>query len=529
MRGGMEERCEVTFGSLCTGIGGFDLGLELAGHNPIWMCEQNKSCRDVLRKHWPKIPCYEDMLSDEIESLERPDILCGGTPCQGFSVAGLRKSLADDRSNLCLRFVRLCDILNPGLVLWENVPGCLSTPDNAFGCFLAALVGADAPLVPPENIRRWNDGKNGRYFAWTSAGLVAGPRRTAAWRTLDSQYLGVAQRRERVFVVCDTGDGRAAQILFESESVRRSIPPRRETRQGTAHSLAPCIGASGRGFERTGDTRGQDAVIPINMQAAAKCGAKSPNMLGIGQPGDPAMTVNASDQHAVAIPNGVCIGFDSKQGGDTQLGATENLCPPLKGQDRHAVAHSLRADGFDASEDGTGRGIPLVVGTLNHNGKAAGSATQQDAESGMLLVFDTTQVTSKTNRSNPQPGDACHPLAEGAHAPAIAFERRMVRTTGGQPSEELQPTLRADENSGDGSPCVARGMAVRRLTPTECCRLQGFPDHWNKFAVNDKGVIYEQADGPRYKQLGNAVTVNVSRWIGGRIKSSATGSIIPSC
>lgn len=184
------------------------------------------------------------------------------------------------------------------------------------------------------------------------------------------------------------------------------------------------------------------------------------------------------------------------------------------------VAHSLRADGFDASEDGTGRGTPLVpvayqchgsnVGPMGHLRAGNGNSTGD-----VPFVFDTTQVTSDKNYSNPKPGDPCHPLAAGAHPPAVAFQTRIARNGRGQP-EEVCPTL---QGAGAGAtsdmrPCVATPMAVRRLTPRECERLQGFPDDWTLIDYSGKPA----ADGPRYRAIGNSMAVPVMRWIGERIQ-----------
>jgi site-specific DNA-cytosine methylase len=156
----------------------------------------------------------------------RIDLLVGGTPCQAFSVAGQRRSLDDARGNLTLRFVDLADAIDPAFILWENVSGVLSTRDNAFGCFLGGLAGEDGPLVAP----------GGR---WTDAGVVSGPARTVAWRVLDAQYFGLAQRRRRVFVVAGArGRADPTPILFERDGLRRDSPPCREAEQGVAGSLA---------------------------------------------------------------------------------------------------------------------------------------------------------------------------------------------------------------------------------------------------------------------------------------------------
>lgn len=188
------------------------------------------------------------------------------------------------------------------------------------------------------------------------------------------------------------------------------------------------------------------------------------------------------------------------------------------------IAHTLRADGFDASEDGSGRGTPLVP-----------------------IPFDTTQITSASNYSNPQPGAPCHPLAAGAHAPAIAFDCKASGQNGfgvGDIASTMRAMGRANSHTnGGGHQAVAHRAGVRRLTPRECERLQGFPDdytriptkvlksqpktkHFNRFPdmydrQPDGSWVRHAADGPRYKALGNSMAVPVMRWIGRRIDSAA--------
>jgi len=271
--------------SVCSGIEAATVAWHHMGWTPLAFSEIEKFPRAVLAHHYPSVPLHGDFtkLRDE-EWIADADVLVGGTPCQAFSVAGKRLSLADDRGNLSLEFVRLADAIDhlrrargakPGIVLWENVPGVLNVKDNAFGCFLGALAGSDEPLLPPR----------GR---WTSAGLVVGPERRCAWRVLDAQYFGVAQRRRRVFVVASARDDiHPAEVLFEREGMRRHSPPRREAREGTAHPTAPSLTASGRGVDRTGESRGQDPVVavafggnntsgPIDVAAALNaCGTAS--------------------------------------------------------------------------------------------------------------------------------------------------------------------------------------------------------------------------------------------------------------
>lgn len=230
---------------MCSGIEAASVAFAPLGWEAAWFSEIEPFPCAVLAHHYPDVPNLGDMrqLPSWIAAglIEAPDVFCGGTPCQTFSVAGLRKSLGDARGNLSLTFCEIANAIDdqranhapPCAILWENVPGVLSTKDNAFGCFLAGLAGEDDPLEPP--------GKK-----WANAGVVYGPRRTVAWRTLDAQYFGLAQRRRRVFVVASARGGvDPASVLFEFDSVRRDTAPSRETRKDvTAGTLRSTDGGS---------------------------------------------------------------------------------------------------------------------------------------------------------------------------------------------------------------------------------------------------------------------------------------------
>lgn len=225
----------MRFGSVCSGIEAASVAFEPLGWSPAWFAEIEPFPCAVLAHRFPSVPNYGDMtalperiLSGEIEA---PEMLCGGTPCQAFSVAGHRKSLDDDRGNLSLIFCEVANAidsirsvrgLQPAIVFWENVPGVLSTKDNAFGCFLAELVGADAPLQSGAD-------------RWPSAGYVVGPKRKAAWRTLDAQHFGVPQRRRRVFVVASASERfDPAEVLFERPRLSGDPEPCGTTGQDVA-------------------------------------------------------------------------------------------------------------------------------------------------------------------------------------------------------------------------------------------------------------------------------------------------------
>ena len=460
--------------SVCSGIEAASVAWHPLGWEPLAFSEIEPFPRKVLAHHYPDVPLHGDFtVLREQNWIKDADILVGGTPCQAFSVAGLRNSLDDDRGNLTLEFVRLADAIDNlrrtgTIIVWENVPGVLSVKDNAFGCFLAAITGNDAPLVP-------TGGK------WTNAGMVVGPKRTAAWRILDAQYFGVAQRRRRVFVVASSRDDfDPAEVLFEREGLRRDTPPSRQAGQEPSATIAARFGISRNNHEecvsmtlqarmgvagfdletetpvivgtigaRTGLSRGVQDAESGHLMVAQPIPLDTMNIIerpsdkrranrigrGYGEAGDPMFTITKGHSHAVAQPIAI---------------------------HPHVIGRSANAgpQGKEYLMDGSAY-------TMDSRGVAQSVAQP--------IPFDTTQITSPYNYSNPKSGDPCHPIAAGAHIPAIATR-----------------------------------MSVRRLTPRECERLQGFPDDYTN--------IPKAADGPRYKALGNSMAVPVMAWIGKRIK-----------
>lgn len=439
----------MRFGSVCSGIEAASVAWEPLGWKAAWLAEIEPFPSAVLAHHYPEVPNLGDMTTLPTRILlgevEAPDVFCGGTPCQAFSVAGLRRSLDDARGNLSLIFCEIADAIDSvrrsaglaaSIVFWENVPGVLSTKDNAFGCFLAGLAGEDDPLVPP-------GGK------WTDAGVVHGPQRTVAWRVLDAQYFGLVQRRKRVFVVASARDGfNPAAVLLEYDGVRRDSPPSRETGQSPAPTIAGC--ANGGGANGPGrDVDSCESLQLVRHRWPAEC----------------AGTLDAS--------------FGKKWGlEDQHINSGAPLFVP-------GPTHSLRGEGFDASEDGTGRGTPLVP-----------------------VAFHPTQdpISSEDGTTHAM---GCGSKG-GAATVAVAQPVELVAalTASGRGVE------RTGESRGQDPLVLATAMQVRRLTPRECERLQGFPDDYTAIPWRGKS---ESPDGPRYKALGNSWAVPVVRWIGKRI------------
>jgi DNA (cytosine-5)-methyltransferase 1 len=436
--------------SVCSGIEAATVAWHGLGWTPLAFSEIEPFPRAVLQHHYPDVPLHGDftVLRDQPWIVDA-DILVGGTPCQAFSVAGLRNSLSDERGNFSLEFVRLADAIDnvrigsgrkPAIIVWENVPGVLSVKDNAFGCFLSALAGDDTPYVPPR-------GK------WTNAGVVAGPKRTIAWRVLDAQYFGLAQRRRRVFVVASAGDGfDPAAVLLECEGVRRDTPPRRETGQAAS-------GGAGTG-STVGFQSSQSGVRLVDTHATLDANNGPRRHNGVLVKKDAALSHwDGGVIKAVDVCPTLRAGGNST-GGDRPPGTAVDTADSL------IVTHSLRAEGFDASEDGTGRGTAELGG----------------GDKPHVLAFHENQRAEIT-------------LNDTAGS---------LKVGGGKP--------------GQGYPAVMAHMAVRRLTPVECERLQGFPDGYTNIPWRGKP---EAPDGPRYKALGNSMAVPCMRWIGERIQNAS--------
>lgn len=430
----------MNFGSVCSGIEAASVAWRPLGWRAAFFSEIDPFPCAVLAHHYPDTPNRGDMTAFKDWPDATLDVLCGGTPCQSFSNAGLRAGLDDPRGQLMLTFGAIAARYRPRWLVWENVPGVLSSNGGRdFGAFLGLL------------------GYLGYGFAY---------------RVLDAQYVrvdgyarAVPQRRRRVFVVGCLGDWRsAAAVLSERESLRGDPAPRRQARSRVAATLIRGAESSGKG-----GYAGRRQEDDVNIVAGSLTGAMG-RRAGVPDGGDTAGLLLAFGGNNARGPIEVSTALTAltAHGGAGRMDFESETF----------IAHTLRADGFDASEDGTGRGTPLVpVGVdytnLRLQGDISGTleAAQSKGNRGqgvMMLPFDTTQITSAANRSNPKPGDPCHPLAAGAHAPAIAFDARQ--------SDVLQYGDATGPLDTDGhSMGIQAAAAVRRLTPTECERLMGFP------------------------------------------------------
>ena len=441
----------LTYGSVCSGIEAASVAWEPLGFKPSWFAEIEPFPSAVLAYHWPHITNHGDMtlLAAMVESnqIVAPDILVGGTPCQAFSVAGVREGLSDPRGFLTIKYVELVDAIdkkNPCVAVWENVPGVLSSKDNAFGCFLGLLAGEENEIIPP-------GGK------WTNAGCVFGPKRKIAWRVLDAQYFGVAQRRRRVFVVASAREGfDPTAVLFESEGVRRDTAPSREAGKEAAVLTANCAGTCG-----ADDNQGQAGF----------------RMVAFGEYADDetASTMKARD-YKDATAKSVAYGVRTANTSSNGCGVQKEVTHTLDTTQGIAVAYSVSLRGREGGA--TAELGDEVAGCLRASTGGVDTHEQKEPTPLNLQVITRhEQLGRATGFGLGDPGDAAYTLGAG-HMHGVWHE-----------------------------------MAVRRLMPVECERLQGFPDGHTNVPYRGKPA----ADGPRYTAIGNSMAIPCMQWIGRRI------------
>lgn len=479
-------------GSLFSGIGGFDLGFQRAGIEATWQVEIDEKCRSVLARHFPNSKTHADVKQVGSKNLTPVDVVFGGFPCQDLSVAGRRAGLDGDRSGLWFEFRRIISEISPAWVVIENVPGLLSSNG-----------GADFAVVV-------------RGLVELGYGI--------AWRVLDSQYFGVAQRRQRVFIVGHLGDHRATEILFEPESLQRDSPPRREARKDVARPLGS--GSTGSSGYRN------DADTAENLVARCLNAGRDGYNDGSDQTYIADTLSVGADQttvfHGPVVSGSVSSKWAKGTGGPAGDECYNLVANPLVVNEPRATSHA----------GNNPRPRNLVVTPILEAGARTGKSTddpraglgigedgdpmftlqsgkQHAVATGEPFVFDERNVTCPDNRSAARPGDPVPTLHEQPLAVAFSV---MEQSNGFSWESLVHPTIQTHPNSETSQRQIGVriGSAVRRLTPRECERLQGFPDDWTRFDVAGN----ELADSPRYRMLGNAVTVNVAQWLAHRIAAS---------
>lgn len=465
----------LTYGSVCSGIEAASVAWEPIGMKPLWFSEIEPFPCAVLAAHWPQVDNLGDMTkiaaAVRAGDVPAPDLLVGGTPCQTFSIAGLRKGLKDERGKLTLSYIELADSIDekrkengekPAIIVWENVRGVLNHPDNPFGCFISGLAGDDEPFEPGPRPERgkssqfwtWNKKTSQHVAIWPVSGCVIGPKRTVAWRVLDAQYFGVAQRRRRVFVVASARtDICPAEILFEYDSLRGDITPCGETGQTVAALTKNGVGATGADDNQ----------------------AQAGHLIAFGGG-------NTSGEIKVAT---TCTAHGARLDFDTDTFAVHGTQDP---DVNHELAHTL--------------------------GRNHGQENACIAFSCKDYGADATENLSPTLRA----GNSSNSNQNSGQPPAICIQGAVVgrNDNAGPQGKGYQEELAYTQNARTEADIVQCGMQVRRLTPVECERLQGFPDNHTQISWRGKDAT-DCPDGPRYRAIGNSMAVPVMRWIGERI------------
>ena len=461
--------------SLFAGIGGFDLGFSRAGARIVAHVEKDANCRKLLQARWPGAVCLDDVCTAGRRNLPDCDVICFGFPCQDLSVAGKREGLAGERSGLYYEATRIIDELQPSFCLFENVSGLLSSDD-----------GRDFARVLMEMDRIGYAG---------------------AWRVLDAQWFGVAQRRRRVFGLftrLDSGAERCAEILSIRESLRGHPPPSREAGQGAAENIGECFTPSchagyrkGIGTLRAngGDLGGgSEALIP----AVAGC-----------------LQTTANDYSRADSFNMVpCYGIDSQQNARIDLMGT--LDTQERGNRNAMVATPW--DGQRARKEVGGPEGAVAFGGDVARTLSARHDSSPCADRGMDVVAVPVAMRESGQGFWMEDEKAGTLRAEGENRPSrpsnvVAVPVAQVQWASGG-GKVHNPTAQALRSGAEHNYQFAQvGMQVRRLTPTECERLQGFPDGWTE------GF----SDSCRYRMLGNAVAVPCAEWIARRLTHAQQG------
>jgi DNA (cytosine-5)-methyltransferase 1 len=439
----------VRYLSVCSGVEAASLGWHSLGWTPVGFSEiEPYPCR-ILADQFPHVKNYGDMTRYKEWDIDREsvDIIVGGTPCQAFSVAGMRKGMEDPRGNLALGFVGMVDFFRPEWVLWENVPGVLSSNG---GRDFGSILGAFSELG----------------YGWS-------------YRVLDAQYFGVPQRRQRIFLVGhSSGDSRrAGKVLFESDCVRRHPSESRKTRQVTATATKTGT-VSSKWAKGAGGPAGDEAYNLVTVMYDH-------------HPNDSRVTGPVDESPTVAARWGT-------GGGNTPLV-------------QHAYRKSRRAQ---STEDHETWVEDEVANTLN-------TFDLGDIRSTMLAVQPIALAENTIGRQPENGGNGngftvggpMYTLnATGVHGVAHTFKVRGGCEGGGK--GYLGQDNKAFTISTSQDQYLSVDMVVRRLTPTECERLQGMPDGWAK-------APGKESDSGRYKAIGNSMAVPVMKWIGERIQKES--------
>ena len=519
---------KLTLGSLFDGSGGFPLGGLLSGITPVWASEIEPFPIRVTTKRLPFMKHYGDVSRMDGRKIEPVDIITFGSPCQNMSIAGRREGLDGSRSSLFYEAVRIVKEMRcatdgryPRYIVWENVPGAFSSNKGAdFQSVLEEICSVKGYEIDPARPERW-----------ANAGEIVADDFSLAWRVFDAQYWGVPQRRKRIYLVADFAGGSAGKILFESEGVSGYTPQGFRPWQGVAGAFAEGAGASGcvclndQGGSRIDVTEDVAATLraenhghpPCVMGAAGFCTEHSAQARGIGYGEETSPTLRAGTVPAAVYEN---HSQDTRYIGPLETAPTVNATYGMGGNNQPFVVETPKTLKIRSGCEGGGKGaliqdnksatlgcnndqtlfVPKVYGICSKDSNAMKSENPKSGfyeaetsrcldanggnptcnQGGMAVVALQGSMIGRADKNGPQGSGVNEDVSftlDVVDRHAVAY--CMTTGTYTQTLKEQSPTLMARDYK---DPPVVNETEpeyiVRRLTPTECARLQGFPDWW---------------------------------------------------
>lgn len=467
---------ELTLGSLFDGIGGFCYASYLTGRiKPIWAAEIEQNCIDITRYRFPEVMHVGSVTELKGDEIQPVDIITFGSPCQDLSIAGQRKGLKGNRSGLFMEAIRIIEEMRlatngkyPTFIIWENVPGAFSSANGAdFRAVLEKITKTSIPMPTSGE--------------WATAGMVRGAAVDTAWRVLDAQFWGVPQRRKRIYLIGDFGGQRAGEILFKSESVLGYTPKSKEQKQEIAGQFADSV--------RTENSRAGGEIIGLDFAHADSVVRtftdKTPTLVqNMGRGGGQTPCVMYEEKRNV-IPLRDEVTRNKASNG-LGVGKVGGPCPTLTTADVHSVFYeAYQHNGYRESE---------ISGTLTAD---QNSTIRGDTP----LVVRTDRKTFELNQ-------------HGGYREAEV--NGTLRAAGGDYGGGSETIITEKYRTKENIPSKPKSIKdilkravqkvtyiIRRLTPVECERLQGYPDNWTKYGADGTEI----ADTARYRAIGNSICV----------------------
>jgi len=479
------------FISLFSGVGGIDLGMEQAGHECVAQVEWDKNAAGVLKHRWPNVPLFCDVSKVSADDLPDADFITYGFPCQDLSVAGKREGLDGKRSGLFYEATRLIREL--------RTRGCglrFAVAENVGGLF-----SADDGVALARCIRELLD----------SGACETG------WRLFDSQYFGVAQRRKRVFIVSDFGGESVDEILAITESLPGYPAPSREAGKGTAGDATKGVGEGGKCDCDPNGTVG--TLLARDYKGLGNHDLETGRGLALQAQS------TGSDPDLMATP----CAKDNEKWGSNQWVKEGKAVVSWNGDTTPKASEDV-SQGVDVYNGQLTGDKSCTVTTNTGVGDGSGPKVMSFAPSDLKRGFGQKPEIELSGTLKKEHNDQSpHVVTSQQGGEGVGVATYDNKAIGEIVDSEVSGTITSNTGGGgetQNPAFVRENLTVRRLTPIECERLQGFPDNWTSEKMElilegnewkATGKVVKQADGPRYKQMGNAITVNVGAWIGKQI------------